>query len=316
MCTYNGAAFVREQLESIAQQSRLPNRVVVVDDCSRDNTVDLLYRFAVGALFPIEIAVNETNLGYVKNFEKAVGLLDTDVVVLSDQDDLWAREKLANVERYFLERPNADALFTDAELVDRDGRPYGYSLWESLEFSAREQRWVEQGNAIKVLLRRNVVTGATMAFRDRVKPRVLPIPKEWVHDEWMSIIIAATGRLGLIHEKLIQYRQHGGNQIGARRLSIPEKFRLLFTKRMDFHPKLYEKTRLLRQHLASPVAGPVGDNVLAELDRKLEHLTVRGRLPSTRLLRVGSILRELARGRYFRYSSGWRSVLRDLFEPF
>lgn len=316
LCTYNGAAYLREQLDSIAGQTRLPSRLLVLDDCSKDNTVGILQHFASSAPFPVEIVRNETNLGYVKNFEKALGFCHEDVVVLSDQDDVWVPDKLAKIERYLFDHPEIDAVFTDAELVDSERRAYGYSLWESIEFNTREQRWVESGDAFRVLLRRNVVTGATMAFRSRVKARVLPIPREWVHDEWISIIIAATGRLGFLPEKLIQYRQHGANQIGARRLSSVEKFKKLFTKRTGFHQNLYVRAKLLRSHLSGLTCAPVSTDVIHDLDCKLDHLSIRSYLPQARLLRLMPIIQEFVRGRYFRYSSGWKSVVRDLFEPF
>jgi hypothetical protein len=129
------------------------------------------------------------------------------------------------------------------------------------------------------------------------------------------MIIACTGTIGLIREQLILYRQHGANQIGARKLGYAEKFVLLFTRREDFHAKLLRRTQLLRARLAESAALRSDLPVLSELDRKIEHLAVRARLPSSRWLRISGILSELVRGSYFRYSSGWKSVVRDLFEP-
>jgi hypothetical protein len=144
---------------------------------------------------------------------------------------------------------------------------------------------------------------------------MLPIPKEWVHDEWIAMVIACTGLIGLIRDELILYRQHGANQIGARKLSYIEKFALLFRRREGFHAKLLRKTELLRARLAESAALRSDLSVLLELDRKLEHLAVRARLPSSRWLRMSGVLGEVCRGGYFRYSSGWKSVVRDLFEP-
>ena len=251
----------------------------------------------------------------MKNFEKAIGLSEGDVIILSDQDDVWMPDRLQKIEQYLLAHPEMDAVFSDAELVDKELHPYAYTLWDSIEFNERERSMVASGNAFDVLLRRNVVTGATLAFRGHVKARVLPIPGEWVHDEWLAMIIAATGRLGFLPERLIRYRQHGANQIGARKLGLLEKFRLLFTRRADFHRNLYLKTRLLRVRLAELATATTASHLTQELDRKLDHLAVRTRLPGPRFLRLGLVTKELVRGRYFRYSSGWKSVVRDLLEP-
>jgi glycosyltransferase involved in cell wall biosynthesis len=313
MCTYNGAAYMRQQLESIATQTRIPDGMVVVDDCSRDETISILSTFKSSASFPVELFENSANLGSAKNFEKAISFCPGDIIALADQDDVWKPEKLARIERFFIENPNADAVFSDAALVDDTLKPYPYSLWEAIEFGMSERSLIEKGDAFRALLRRNVVTGATMAFRSEIKSPVLPIPAVWVHDEWLAILIAATGSIRLIPEKLILYRQHGGNQIGARKRTLLEKITLLFTRREDFHKKLFQKNEVLRERLS--VLLPAAHPVLSELDRKLRHLAARTRLPHARLLRLPCVATELLQGRYFRYSSGWKSVVRDLFEP-
>lgn len=315
MCTYNGAAYVREQLDSIAQQRRLPDTMIIVDDCSRDETLCILREFACMAPFPVEVIANESNLGYVKNFEKAIGLATGDVIVLSDQDDIWMPQKLAGTEKVFVEHPDADLVFSDALLVDEQRRVFAYGLWESIEFDLRERRLIEMGEAFKVLLRRNVVTGATMAFRSSLTSRLLPMPEVWVHDEWIAILVAATGNIRLLSEKLIEYRQHGKNLIGARKPSFQEKIRLLFTSREGFYKELFLKTGLLRARLSEPACFPVPKTVIEELDKKLDHLAVRTKLPHSRMFRLGPVVREIVCGRYLRYSSGWKSVVRDLFEP-
>src|ERR687885_1327551 len=95
MCTYNGAAFLREQLQSLAAQARTPDELVVCDDASADATVRVVREFAAAAPFPVRLTVNERNLGSTKNFERAISLCAGDLVALSDQDDLWLPAKLA-----------------------------------------------------------------------------------------------------------------------------------------------------------------------------------------------------------------------------
>src|SRR5688500_9098173 len=92
MCTYNGAQFLRTQLESIIAQSRAPDEIVVCDDCSTDETRALLKQFAAESLVPVSLHFNEQNLGSVRNFEQAIRMCNGNVIALSDQDDVWHRD--------------------------------------------------------------------------------------------------------------------------------------------------------------------------------------------------------------------------------
>src|SRR5215510_13144854 len=95
MCTHNGAPYLAEQLNSILAQTRLPDEVVVCDDCSSDNSRAILESFASKAPFLVSLQFNEQRLGSTKNFEKTIELCQGDVIALCDQDDVWSIEKLA-----------------------------------------------------------------------------------------------------------------------------------------------------------------------------------------------------------------------------
>lgn len=165
MCTYNGAQYLQEQLDSIAGQSRLPDELVVCDDGSTDVTLEILEDFQKGASFPVKIYRNETNLGPIKNFEKAIMLCSGDIIALSDQDDVWMPQKLEKFKKALKDHPNAGYVFSNALLVDEMLRPLGSTIWEIVSFTARQRRRFGQGHQLEVLLNYNVVTGATMAFR-------------------------------------------------------------------------------------------------------------------------------------------------------
>src|SRR5882762_9087557 len=94
MCTYNGARYLREQLDSIAAQTRPPSELIVCDDNSLDETREIVAGFAASAPFPVRLGVNEQNLGSIRNFERAIKLCEGDLIALSDQDDVWLPEKL------------------------------------------------------------------------------------------------------------------------------------------------------------------------------------------------------------------------------
>src|SRR5688572_30528777 len=117
MCTYNGADFLSDQLESIIAQSRPPDEIVVCDDGSTDETQTLLKQFAAASPVHVTLHFNEKNLGSVKNFEKAINLCTGDVIALSDQDDVWYADKLQLIENVFRAAPKAGLVFSDAEIV-------------------------------------------------------------------------------------------------------------------------------------------------------------------------------------------------------
>ncbi|HZB45894.1 MAG TPA: glycosyltransferase family 2 protein, partial [Pyrinomonadaceae bacterium] len=200
MCTYNGARFLREQLDSIAAQTRPPDELVVCDDRSTDSTTALVEEFASSAAFPVRLHVNTENLGSTKNFERAVRLCTGDLIALADQDDVWLPEKLKLSEEALARSPRVGLVFTDAEVVDAALAPLGFTLWQRIDFSANEKARIRRGRGFDVLLEHNVVTGATMAFRAELRPLVLPIPTEGrlIHDGWIALLAAAVSDLAFV----------------------------------------------------------------------------------------------------------------------
>src|SRR6185503_21242379 len=127
--TYNGAVHLKEQLQSYATQTRTPDELVISDDQSTDDTTRLIEEFAAAAGFPVRLSVNESNLGIAKNFEKAISLCRGDVILLSDQDDVWHSDKLESVERIFEAKPQLSLVFSNAELVDEKLASAGETLF-------------------------------------------------------------------------------------------------------------------------------------------------------------------------------------------
>src|ERR1041384_7413645 len=178
LATYNGAAFLKEQLESIAVQTRTPDELIISDDQSTDDTLTLIEDFVETAGFPVRVSVNESNLGTAKNFEKAISLCRGDLIVLSDQDDVWHPDKLESVERIFDAKPQLSLVFSNAELVDEALRRFDETLFDLVDFNDRKQRLVKSGRALDVQLRENLVCGCTVAFRASLKELILPISSE------------------------------------------------------------------------------------------------------------------------------------------
>lgn len=195
LATYNGERWLPEQLRSIAAQSLLPDELVVSDDASQDETVEVVRQFAAEAPFHVELIENAQRLGFARNFERALARCGGDVVFLADQDDIWLSQKLAIVAQ----RLSTDLAFAfhDAIFVDEGGEPHGPSLFERYRLFGHGPDW---GNK-----------GCCSAFRSDVVRRALPLPTEIAHDAWLHNVARILGSGVYIHEPLVHYRIHRAN---------------------------------------------------------------------------------------------------------
>jgi glycosyltransferase involved in cell wall biosynthesis len=311
LCTYNGARFVGEQLRTIGDARPAPAETVVVDDASSDGTLRVVAQVVDGWGGRTRIDVNPANVGSLRSFERALGMTSQPIVFLADQDDAWQPDKPARLLDAFAARDDLLLVHSDARLVDDARRPLGYTLFDALEATAGERAAIHRGDAFDVFVRRNLATGATIALRRSLLDIALPIPDDWVHDEWLAIVASAIGGVDFIDAPLIDYRQHAANQIGARRLDLRAKLERAFGKPDDYYPRLVRRTTALIERLTS-----LGDRVppdrLDKLRRKRAHLEVRAALPDQRVARTWPIAQEWLRGNYGRYSTGMKSIVRDL----
>ena len=318
LCTHNGAAFIGAQLDSILNQTRPPTELVVSDDASTDATMQLVreridaFRAAGGEL-SVQLFENRPALGVAANFAQAIGACHGDLVALSDQDDLWHPERLDVIARYFADHPEVWLVHGDARRVDSAGLPLPRSLFESLRVSGGEQRHIRSGDALRVLIRRNVATGATTVFRRGLVEQALPIPEGWIHDEWLAMVAALLERVAIVPGRLIDYRQHGGNQIGATELTAQTALARLREPRAERNRRLSTRANsLLERFGTDPRLAPTA----VELIRgKAQHEQFRAGLPAGRIGRVGPVLGAWASGRYRRYGLGARDAVRDLVQP-
>ena len=329
LCTYNGEEFLSAQLESFLSQTRLPDELVVCDDCSNDKTIEILHTFAETSPFEVRIFRNETNLGSTKNFEKAISLCTGEIIFLSDQDDIWMPEKTAVFETLFVENKEVAMIFSDAEIVDEKLKHLHESLW-FFTFQKHER----SKGFFDVLMRKNVVTGATMAFRAGFRDMFLPVPTHIpniIHDGWISLVIAARAKVNFIEKPLIKYRQHSKQQLGinwdSQRNRLFEKNKLRNTeyqKSLLFYENELERLLLYNDILrdfppfqTEKIQNSIDEIVRINREEKIEiikHYKVRMNLPNARLKRLFPVFRELQSGRYKRFSRGWKSAAKDLIE--
>jgi glycosyltransferase involved in cell wall biosynthesis len=310
LCTYNGARYLDEQLESIRRQTHSPHEVVICDDGSSDDTEHVVRSFANVTPFQVSVDFHGRRLGAAQNFARAIGECGGDWIVLSDQDDRWRMDRLERLAAVISNHAAVGAVMNDASLIDADGQQGPGTLWGGFAIDERTRRILQCGVGARVLLRRNLSTGAAFAFKANLRPLILPIPDGWMHDAWIALLAAATGIIVCDPERTVEYRLHGANQIGIASGAFGdrvERSRDYGRAELALQREAY---RAARQRLTQSGAAPA--DVLSAIDEKIAHLDTRSGLSPIRARRVAAILRELLSRRYFRYSSGAWSAMRDL----
>jgi glycosyltransferase involved in cell wall biosynthesis len=320
LCTYNGEKFLQDQLESFAKQTRLPDEIVVCDDCSTDKTVEIIRSFAETAPFPVRLFVNDANLGYIKNFERAIKLCEGDIIFLSDQDDVWHTEKLEKFAVEFASDKEVGMVFCNGELVDENLHSLNLSAWQSRLFDKTKFKKMENGAGFPIVLWGNVISGCMMAFRAKYKDLLLPIPtniREVIHDYWIALLLLTVAKVKPIPEKLVSYRQHNCQQVGLSLTNeMKEPFYQRAIKKHDFQAQIHKfeglKTELNKRVVEHSENYQINwRDIFKELNDQLHHAQARLQITEGNLFPVSLMIEELISTRYHRYSNGWKSAAKD-----
>lgn len=196
MATYNGGQYIKLQLESILSQLGSNDEVVISDDGSNDITRDIVLSLGDNRVRLLE---NSGSHGFVSNFENSLQNAKGDIIILSDQDDVWFDRKVETVSDAL---KNYDLVIHDAQLIDGDGNSLGKTYYSTLHHKTGfwanlwKTRWL----------------GCCMAFRREVLDYCLPIPKSVVaHDYWIGMMGMVKFRSCFLDDVLIGYRRHGNN---------------------------------------------------------------------------------------------------------
>lgn len=214
MATYNGASYIAEQLESLANQSYLPFELVVCDDGSTDKTIDIIQLFAERAPFPVRFFQNSQNLGYADNFLKAATLCSGDWVSFCDQDDIWLANKIEDTRKAIGENPMAVMILQNAYLCASDlthrFRIFPNSIRPGYH-SPRSQYgfWVWPGFV-------KSVRADAMAMNDGYPrpPSYFPRDGTQTHDKWTCMIANAIGGFVVTANPVALYRRHDKSLTG------------------------------------------------------------------------------------------------------
>jgi glycosyltransferase involved in cell wall biosynthesis len=313
MATYNGAAFLPEQLASFARQSRLPDELVVTDDGSSDDTLGILERFAAEVPFAVRVARNPASLGFALNFDKALSLTRGDIVFLSDQDDIWADDKIEKVLAVFAASPDTMSVLHDARLVDEQRNWFGLTQ-------------------LGVIRRTGVgdqafVTGCCSAHRSRWLDLIRPLDPGVHHDLWINRSAHGAGVATILDEPLIDFRRHGQNSSDwplsaptqSTGLAVQSHFAAVEVDPTAAWQHVSDLLTTVTERIETRISGlpatAVERDWLRRLVRDRDSFQARLRvLRVSRLRRPPLVLGLLVRGEY-RAFSGWRSAAKDLLRP-
>jgi glycosyltransferase involved in cell wall biosynthesis len=218
MATYNGEAYIRDQLDSLAKQTLLPKELIVCDDGSDDRTLEIVEQWSTAAPFPVHIYRNQKRLGFADNFLQAASLCESDLIAFCDQDDVWLPEKLQYCLALFTYKPALMLLSHNAWVTDE-------KLSRLKLLSSRKTCIYERG-AFQPLA--NPLMGFTQVFRKELAHDIpwhaRPRAEEYVqsktagclmpHDCWTAIVASSLGQVMVSDTVLASYRQHGKNAVG------------------------------------------------------------------------------------------------------
>jgi glycosyltransferase involved in cell wall biosynthesis len=325
LATFNGAKFISAQLESLARQTRLPDELVVTDDHSNDETLDIVRRFAAAAPFPVRIEAHDQRRGYRTNFMAALPACRSDLVAFCDQDDVWLADKLAVATAAF-DRPDTLLFFHDAWLIDQDGARIGPASIFRLppETPPLSAHCMANPYGFSMVCHRDLFRFNDLWPRsvDSLEPR-----NRMAHDQWVFFLASIFGTIVFSDARLVEYRQHGGNAYGvplltgwpARRKQLAyflrdssEDYRLFAAAAKVRAAILAEaRPRLEGAWRARAIAGEQG------LLRYAERLTQRATLYSarsavTRLAALARLCRSGAYGTDGGFGFGRNSLAKDV----
>jgi len=204
MATYNGAAYVEDQVSSILAQLQAADELIIVDDCSKDDTVARLQRFTDSR---VRVSRNESNRGHVSSFEKALGMARHPIIMLADQDDRWLSGRVSAL---------IDALRASGALVASSNTDFMNAAGERIDYrmdrlqagdSRRHLR-----NVLRIFRGTAAYFGCAMAFRRELLDLVLPVPRfVEAHDLWIALASNLVGSNVHVERDTLTRRIHGQN---------------------------------------------------------------------------------------------------------
>lgn len=212
LCTFNGERFLAEQMDSLLAQDYPNLEFVIVDDASTDRSWEMLQAYAARDA-RLQAFRNEANLGLIRNFERALRICRGEFIAPSDQDDIWAPQKLSVLMR---EIGDASLIYCDSQLVDEAGQPRRHRI--------SDQRNMYAGNDPVALALANCIAGHAMLLRRDALDAALPIPPVPYHDWWLAFVAAGRQGIRYVPQALVQYRRHDSAFVETAARAAPQDY--------------------------------------------------------------------------------------------
>lgn len=236
MAFYNGAKYIDEQITSILENMAADDELVISVDNASDGSDKMLENWAEKDE-RIRV-IKGPGQGVVKNFENALRHCLGDIIFLSDQDDVWKKDKIRKVEKIF-QNPKVTAVVHNAEIVDENLSSLGETTFQ----------WRDSGVGFWKNMKKNSYIGCCMAVRRSVLKRILPIPDDiWIHDQWIGLLSEQLGKVVFFEEPLIYYRRHGGNVTELTHGSITSMIKKRYHMIMGINHRVKEWSRHDKQN--------------------------------------------------------------------
>jgi glycosyltransferase involved in cell wall biosynthesis len=204
MASYNGERFIHEQIDSILNQTYPNIELVIVDDCSKDETVSIIKKYQE-KYSNIKLIENTINSGVTKTFEKAIQASTGEFIAISDQDDIWESNK---IEILMNEIGDYDAVYSNSLLVDARGNSLNKSFTTIMNMKTYK--------CGAPFFLSNSVPGHTILMKKVFVDKILPFPKDMLFDLWIGFCAAGNNGIKFVDKTLVKYRQHESNTIGTR----------------------------------------------------------------------------------------------------
>lgn len=214
LATYNGAKFLREQLESILNQSVTDFEVVVCDDCSTDKTPQILQEYA-SRDSRFKVYQNAKNLGFKKNFEHILSLCKGEFIAFCDQDDIWEPNHLEILYKNIGEN---DCIGANSLIIDEKGVSQNKTLLEywPIHVMPKNEKELFQHE-----LYSNVIQGTASLIRASLIKQALPIPEDIkYHDYWFALVAGLNEKCKYISDVVLKYRRHSNNASEYQKFTI------------------------------------------------------------------------------------------------
>lgn len=222
IATYNGSKFIQDQLDSILSQLGPEDEVIIVDDCSTDNTVEIIYSYSDPR---IKLIKNEVNLGHTKTFSKALSLVNNEIIFFSDQDDIWIDDRVNIMKSVFFD-PKVLLVTANSTFINQSGMEIDFPIDGVKESTSYNYL----SNIFDIFIGKTNYYGCCMAFRKSLLKITFPIPSYVEsHDLWFALASNILGRNRHLDFISLKRRIHGANSsVLKRNLSKKIYSRVIF----------------------------------------------------------------------------------------